>query len=113
MKTIIAGSRTFDNYELLCKVCDEHEITTVISGCAKGADTLAIRYADEKGIKVLQFPALWDIYGRSAGYVRNTVMAENAEALIAFWDVQSKGTKHMIDLAKKKQLKVIVIEENQ
>ena len=76
---------------------------------ASGADSLAIKYAEEKGYKVKEFPADWDWHGKSAGYIRNKQMAQYATHLIAFWDGYSKGTKHMIDLARKEGLKVRVI----
>ena len=113
MKIIIAGSRTFNNYELLCQNCDkalslQTEIE-IVSGTANGADKLGERYANEKGYKIKQFPADWEKYGKSAGYKRNEEMAKYADALIAFWDGKSKGAKHMIDLAKLYKLKIKVV----
>ena len=113
MKVIIAGSRTFNNYNLLCQNCDralsfQTEIE-IVSGTANGADKLGEKYAKERGYLIKQFPANWDKYGKSAGYKRNEEMAKYADALIAFWDGKSKGTKHMIDLAKRHELKVMVV----
>lgn len=109
MKTIIAGTRHFNDYELLSKVCREEAITEVVSGTARGADQLGERYADESGLPIKRFPADWNKYGKGAGYKRNAEMAMYAEALIAFWDGESKGAKHMIDLAKKNNLKIRVV----
>ncbi|MEO5581136.1 MAG: SLOG family protein [Saprospiraceae bacterium] len=81
----------------------------MVSGTARGTDMLGERYADEKGIPKKQFPADWPKYGKSAGYKRNTEMAKYADSLIAFWDGKSRGTKHMIDLAKQYNLKVRVV----
>jgi hypothetical protein len=116
MKVIIAGGRTFDDYNLLCKACDntlrlQNEIE-IVSGTANGADKLGERYANEKGYTIKQFPANWDKHGKGAGFIRNEEMAKYADALIAFWDGKSKGTKHMIDLANKYELKVKVITYN-
>ena len=113
MKIIIAGGRTFTDYDLLCQNCDkalslQTEIE-IVSGTANGADKLGEKYANEKGYTIKQFPADWDKYGKSAGYKRNEEMAKYADALIAFWDGKSKGTKHMIDLAKRYELKVKVV----
>lgn len=112
MKVIIAGSRTFDDYDLLCQVCDNllEDDAEIVSGTAKGADKLGERYANEKGYQIKQFPAEWDKYGKSAGYRRNYEMCEYSDTLIAFWDGKSKGTKHMIDIAKNKNLKIKVID---
>lgn len=112
MKVIIAGSRGFNDYELLKKVCDEHLVGidefVIISGTARGADKLGEDYAIERGQSILRFPADWDKYGKSAGYKRNEEMAQVADMLIAFWDGESRGTKHMIDLATKYKLKTLV-----
>ena len=110
MKVIIAGSRDFDDYELLRKYCDfylqsQTEIE-IVSGTARGADQLGERYAKERGYPVKQFPADWDKHGRSAGYIRNEEMAKYGDALIAFWNGMSKGTEHMINLAKQYNLKI-------
>ncbi len=109
MKVIIAGGRKFKDYDKLCRFCNymlqnQQEII-IISGCAMGADKLGERYAKEKGYSIKQFPANWNI-GKSAGYVRNEEMAKYADALIIFWDGKSKGSEHMINLAKKYNLKI-------
>ena len=112
MKIIIAGSRTFTDYELLRKACDEN-ITSqdeIVSGGARGADLLGERYAKENGITVKRFPADWNKYGRSAGIIRNIEMVKYSDMLIAFWDERSAGTKHIIEIAKKDLLEIKVID---
>ena len=115
-KTIIAGGRDFMDYNLLKekvnKILQEKKVThkiVIISGCARGADTLGLRYATENAFDVEEYPANWDKYGKKAGYMRNVEMAENADALIAFWDGKSKGTKHMIDIATERNLPIRII----
>ena len=111
MRTIIAGSRDFSDYSAMCSVLRDGypwPITTVLSGAARGADQLGERWAKEHGVPVELYPADWTRYGRSAGYRRNELMATKADALIAFWDGQSRGTKHMIDLARRMKLYVYV-----
>ena len=115
-RVIIAGGRQFNDYGLLSAKCDgilsqkrvTHKIV-IISGTAKGADTLGERYARERGFTLRQFPADWDQFGKSAGYLRNCQMADNADALIAFWDGESPGTRHMVDIARERNLAVRVI----
>lgn len=113
MKVIIAGGRDFKDYNRLKEVCDKilsnQNDIEIVSGTAGGADTLGERYAQEKGYEVKKFPAKWNEYGKKAGYLRNQEMGDYADGLIAFWDGQSKGTKHMIDIANKNGLKVRVI----
>ena len=103
IKVIIAGGRNFEDYHKLCRVCDEflqdQNNIEIVSGAYKGADLLGERYAVERKYSIKQFPAEWRRYGKSAGLKRNTEMAAYADSLIAFWDGESKGTKHMIELA--------------
>lgn len=99
---ISAGSRSFSNYRLLFDKMDYflkniQDQICILSGNARGADQLGERYAQEKGYKLLLFPANWQLYGKRAGYIRNLQMVKQANALVAFWDGQSKGTKHAID----------------
>lgn len=114
MKVIIAGGRSFDDYQLLKRKCDEilAEINDIeiVSGAASGADRLGERYAKEKGYAVKQFPADWSKWGKAAGPKRNKQMAEYGDILIAFWDGESRGTKNMIDLANANNLKVEVFK---
>jgi hypothetical protein len=111
MKVIIAGSRTITDYALLMQavVQSEFEITTVVSGMARGVDSLGITYAELHRLPLWQYPADWSRYGRAAGIQRNKKMAMVADALIAVWDGQSRGTKNMIDEATRKGLRVFVL----
>lgn len=112
IKIIIAGGRNFDDFNKLRQVCDEflqdQNNIEIVSGAYKGADLLGERFAAERNYPIKQFPADWRRYGKSAGLKRNTEMAAYADALIAFWDGESKGTKHMIELATQAGLKVNV-----
>ena len=114
-KVIIAGGRYFNDYDLV-----KSRLTTllknkfpnveIVSGCASGADALGERFANEFNFGLRKFPADWNKYGRAAGPIRNTQMAEYADALIAFWDGKSRGTKNMIEQAEKNNLLVRVIK---
>lgn len=110
MRTIIAGSRDCTAYRDVDTAVAEcgWTPTLVLSGTARGADQLGERWARINHVGVLEYPADWEAHGKSAGYKRNEQMAANAEALIALWDGRSKGTKHMIDIAKRKGLRVHV-----
>lgn len=111
-KVIIAGGRDFENYEDLKLYCDymlqNKTNLEIVSGGANGADKLGERYAKERKIPYVVFPADWEKHGKSAGILRNTSMAGYADALIAFWDGKSRGTEHMIEVAKFKKLPVRV-----
>ena len=110
----MAGTRSFDDYGLLQSklgfYLQNRTDVEIVSGTARGADQLGERYAIERGLPVKQFPADWDRYGKSAGYKRNAQMAEYADAAVIFWDGTSRGSKHMIELAKAKGLRVRVVK---
>jgi len=111
MKVIIAGSRQGCIWSELDKGIVESgfHITEVVSGCAKGIDLQGEMWAKVNNVSIARFPADWDAHGKSAGYKRNAEMAKYADALIAFWEGESKGTKHMIDLAEKHGILIHVV----
>lgn len=113
MKTIIAGPRNITDIlwviaAVVSAELDGITVSEIVSGRARGVDQLGEQFAAANGIPVKGFPADWKQFGKRAGYLRNTQMADYAEALIAIWDGESKGTGHMIDIAKAKGLKVYV-----
>ena len=113
MHIIIAGFRDFNDYAVvekevmnyIGKFIDKVEIE-IISGGASGVDALGERFAKEHNLRLKVVPADWKTYGRSAGPRRNEQMARMAGTLIAFWDGKSRGTKNMIDTAKRLGLRV-------
>lgn len=117
-KIAVIGSRTVTNYKqfkiLLSKYLIEQHIdvgsVTFVSGGARGADSLAQRFANEFERPIIVHEALWDLYGKAAGYIRNVDIVKDADIVIAFWDGVSKGTKHSIDLAKKQNKIVEIIK---
>ena len=109
-KVIIAGTRDFSDYALLCSFADETlagaEDVEIVSGGARGADALGEQYARERGYALKVFPADWKQWGAAAGPIRNGQMAAYADALIAFWDGKSAGTRDMIRKAEEKGIPV-------
>lgn len=110
MKTIIAGSRTITNINVLQTALEHYRnpITEIVSGGAKGADYIGETFARDFGIPLKKFPANWNKFGRSAGHIRNKEMAQYAEACIVLWDGASKGSASMIKLAKEHGLSLLV-----
>lgn len=123
MKCIIAGSRTIKDYRVVREAIKRsgwgEEITEVVSGASE-ADVEAARFDDRRlnvdvlgaqlaiveGIPVKYFPADWDKYGKPAGPIRNEAMAKCADALILVWDGQSRGSKSMLNIARRYGLRV-------
>lgn len=107
MKIAIVGSRTFIDYSklksfILSKI-SLNDDTTIISGGAQGADNLAEKFATEYGLLTIIHKAKWDKLGKSAGFIRNKKIIDDADIVFAFWDGQSRGTKHTIGLARQSQ----------
>ena len=120
ISVIVAGSRNVTSYhhiaghlDLLFAKWDNAEPgagdVEIVSGTARGVDQLGEKYARRNGLECKKFPADWDRFGKSAGYKRNEQMAEYADALVAFWDGCSRGTRHMINLAKAADISVSII----
>jgi hypothetical protein len=113
MRIIIAGSRNFNDYNLLKTKCDyflkNKRSVEIDSGAAAGADALGEKYAAENGFALKLFPADWGKYSKAAGAIRNREMAKYADALILFWDGQSTGSQNMLEVANKNNLKIKVV----
>ena len=112
MRLAIIGSRTFNDYALLLASAQKYfkgEIETVISGGAKGADSLAKRFASYWNFEYKEFPAEWDKYGKSAGFIRNQTIVDNCDMVLAFWDGESRGTADTIAKAKKAKKPTFII----
>src|SRR3990172_8053797 len=110
MKVIIAGSRSITSFDAVLNAiqCAQMDITEVVSGGAKGVDTLGERWAMKNTVPIKRFLPDWAQFGKSAGPRRNEQMAQYADGLIAVWDGKSRGTAHMIERARKEGLEVYV-----
>ena len=108
MKAIIAGGRDFEDYDGLCEFIADINlpIAEVVCGGAPGADALGKYWADQNNIPTKFFIADWNLYGNAAGPMRNRKMADYGDALIVFWDGESRGTKNMIEEAERKNLSI-------
>lgn len=112
-KTVaVVGSRGFSDYRFLCEQLSVIPIAKIVSGGARGADSLAEKYALDNGIDVEVLKPDWARYGKAAGMIRNKLIVEQSEVVVAFWDGQSRGTKDSIDYAQKTGKKVILIRYN-
>jgi YspA, cpYpsA-related SLOG family len=110
MRYGIIGSRTFEDYDFLCSVLDPQRIfiSEIVSGGARGADSLGELYANKNKIKTQIYRPDYAKYGKKAPFVRNKLIVENSDVVIDFWDGKSTGTKHSLDYAKSKRVKSVV-----
>lgn len=100
MKVAIIGSRSINNADVGKRI--PPDTTLIISGGAVGIDTLAEKYADKKGIEKMIIYPNYELYGKSAPLIRNKLIVDNADLVIAFWDGQSSGTAFTISYAKRR-----------
>ena len=112
MRVLICGSRDFKDgrrIEGIIKLLPSGSV--VIHGAARGADSIAGKIAKEYGFQVISFPADWERYGRAAGPIRNRQMIDEGrpDLVVAFYSNKNKsrGTKNMVDQAKKVNIPVI------
>jgi len=114
-RLIVAGSRGFGSQDLMNRALDhllqnkQPDEIEIVSGGARGADRSAIVYAQNRGYKLTVMKAEWNKFGRSAGYRRNQQMADYADACVVFWDGESRGSKHMMGIAKRRYMPLRVI----
>lgn len=116
MRIIIAGSRDFTDYKVmertLYPLFDKYNLledSVIISGTARGADRLGEKFARDNDLSLIRMAADWETHGKKAGYIRNSEMSEVADMVICFTN-GSKGTGHMINIAKKKGLPTFVYD---
>lgn len=109
MQLAVIGSRTFDDFDLMVTTLDKFPNPTIISGGARGADQLAARYARLRNAPLIEYLPDWNKHGKAAGFIRNQLIVDAADAVIAFWDGQSRGTAHSIDLARKARKRLLVV----
>lgn len=100
----IVGSRTFEDFHFMKvsmkEIHSKYKIDTIVSGGAFGADALAEHYAKWKRLKYKIHRPDWKKYGKPAGFIRNKLIINDCDILVAFWDGTSKGTLSSINLAK-------------
>ena len=100
MKVAIVGSRDYSNRaEVEAFVNALPSNTEVVSGGARGVDTWAQLAAVKRGLHITIFKAAWELHGKGAGFWRNHDIVSYADKVVAFWDGESRGTKHTIGIA--------------
>jgi hypothetical protein len=112
MKIAIIGGRDFDDYQLMIQTLTPYTemVTCVVSGGAKGADSLGEKWAIENNKETLIHIPDWKSYGKSAGFIRNKDIINDADIIFAFWDGKSKGTNNSIQIAKKIKKEIIIVK---
>jgi len=111
MKLAVIGSKEFTDYKKLKSTLDKiKDVSQIISGGAPGTDTLAKKYAQENNIAFLEFPPAFHKYEKEAKHVRDKLIVENCDKIIAFYDGKCEGTNYTLDYGRKHRKPIIIIE---
>ena len=107
----IIGSRNISDVDL-SKYIDQN-VTEIVSGGARGVDSIAKKYAIDNNIKYTELLPEYSKYARGAPIVRNRGIVDYADYVLAFWDGKSKGTEFVINYCKKtsKECYVVIVRE--
>ena len=113
MKLAVVGGRTFHDYKrleaILDNLRDSFGFTTIVSGGAGGADTLGAAYADDRAMdKIIHLPD-WELHGKAAGFIRNKLIINDADMVVACWNGISRGTNNSIALAKEQKKDTLIL----
>lgn len=114
MNISVVGSRDFNNYQLLeytlNKIIKDNKDIVIVSGGARGADTLAEQYADKNGFTKMVFLPDWEKHGKRAGYLRNHYIIKHCDFCVCFWNGQSRGTAQDIELCDKYNKPCLIVK---
>ena len=108
MRIAVVGSRLTGRIDFDLIGAEDGDV--IVTGGARGADTLAAAEARRRGFAVVEFRPDYARYGRAAPHVRNGEIVANCDRLVAFWDGKSRGTKSTIDKARRDGKDVQIIE---
>lgn len=112
MKLAVVGPRDFSDkeyiYSVISVVVDEFKVTEIVSGGARGVDTIAELFSSDNGLSFVGFLPQYDRYGKTATIIRNRLIVKNSDMVLAFWNGKSRGTKSTIDIARR-DLKPFII----
>jgi hypothetical protein len=111
MKIMVTGSRGWKHKGLIHRLLTQLKPTMIVHGdCKQGADAMTDLIARRLRIPVRKYPAQWEKYGKSAGFIRNTemIVREQPDVVVAFWDESSRGTEHAIKEAEKLGVTVMI-----
>lgn len=106
-RVLVCGGRDFDDYAFVASVLDFYDPDTVIHGAARGADSLAHRWAQNRCVPVESYPANWHRDGKAAGPIRNVKMLAEGKPDVVIAFPGGKGTEHMVKIAKAKGIQVL------
>lgn len=111
MKIAVVGSRDFKPLSLVESFIQGlPDDSIIISGGARGVDSIAERAAKNRGLQTIIYPAQWDKYGKAAGMMRNTDIIKDSDIVVAFWDGKSRGTQDSIIKACKYRKYVYLVK---
>lgn len=111
IRLLVCGGRDYHNETELFGVLDRivDRVDVLIHGAARGADSVAHRWAEARGIPIESYPANWNKHGRAAGPIRNTQMLEEGRPDLVVAFCGGRGTQNMISQSKERGVPVEVV----
>jgi len=109
-RVAFVGSRDYPDMDEVRGMVQAYKDCEVVSGGARGVDSVAVEEATRLGCPTKVFPADWDTHGKRAGAVRNQQIVDYSDMVVAFWDGKSKGTVITVDMARRAGKDCVVIQ---
>jgi GH18 family chitinase len=115
VKIAVIGSRNFSDYfffheKLEAIIINLKDFEFVSGRCKSGGDALIKKYCNENQYKLVEHLPDWNKFGKKAGFLRNQLIVDDCTHLVAFWNLESKGTKSSIEMARKQNKPVKIVE---
>jgi len=110
---IIAGTRTFTDYKLVCTVMElirkKYPNIQIVVGGAKGADSCGKLYALKNKIPYVVYEAEVEKNGKKSDSIKREKMIKVSQVLVLFWDGVSSESEDMLHLAVQYELNCFVM----
>lgn len=116
IKVSVTGSRSITDenivFKILTSINDRYSIELTIHGGAIGVDSIAEKFCNKNNISTKIIIPEWEKLGKKAGMVRNTLIINEADLVVAIYDGNSKGTKNAIDMAIRNKKNIMTFDSN-
>lgn len=107
---LVCGGREYNDYRRVKMMLDSLRPAAIVHGCARGADAMASRYAQVRGIPEIRVPANWNFYDTGAGSKRNGWMVQFVKVTLVLAFPGGDGTANMVKTARLAGIETLEVE---